>query len=154
MKLRNLIEEFIDSFKSELKSYVEVFKNPTAKEMNNAAILNDGIKYIRFIADSKKNELYAFSPVAYHYEVQKKLDLPDAYKNISYLWGVAYYNKNKKKWILDSSDTRETATKKTLKENFGWIEKWISLDFSGAELKDSSRSNVFPGDFNKEKEKR
>lgn len=121
MKLRNLLEEFADSFKGTNK-HIEVFKNPSKKEMNSVSETIKGETYIRFIAHKKAKDVYVFSPLEYHAVVGNKLNLSDKHTD---LWGVALFNKKINKWEIDSSDTRSYMG---IEEDFKWINKWIVFD--------------------------
>jgi len=74
MNIKRLLEEFLTSKKTGVnKTYVEIFKNPTKKEMNSVA------KYhaMRFIA-SPRSILYVFSPQLLHAEASYAIDKEDS----------------------------------------------------------------------------
>ena len=113
---------------------IEIFVNPTKKEMEEISLKLRGSKYLRFIAKLKGKKLYVFSPKEYHSRVSEKIK--GAGSEIDF-WGVA--KKEETNWILDSSDTR----RKINLYDFKWFEKWIKT--TNGKLKTSSYVN--PVDF-------
>jgi len=80
MKLRELLkEEWKDSFKYK-GATIEVFKNPSAKELSSISSEPKNLRYktsskvVRFFA--YKGNVYAFPPFILHHEVVKNLGLP------------------------------------------------------------------------------
>lgn len=63
-KKKRLKEEWVTSTKDS-SGTIEIFVNPSKKEMDEASLTIDGVKYIRFIA-TKKKELYVFEPTLLH----------------------------------------------------------------------------------------
>ncbi len=98
-----LIEKYIGRCPGMGGSYksmsVEVFKNPSAKEMREVA--EDG--RLRFIADVRKKNLYVWRyDGSYHCDVDEKYVKGDYDEDI---WGVMKHAGGK--WIMTRSDTRE-----------------------------------------------
>ncbi len=126
MNLRELLEEFKDGFKIK-DYYVEVFVNPSSKEMNDAS--KKGC--VRFIADPKSKKVYVFSPLALHNDVSKKLKFGKwQVASKENMWGVAW--KVGRKWILSSSDSFKSLGDKRA-TTWEWMKKYV--DFSTARNK-------------------
>lgn len=68
--IQYLTDEYVTSFKH-YGNYVEIFKNPSRKEMLDASstqgvTLSAPGKNIRFFVDMKNHDLYVWSPNSYH----------------------------------------------------------------------------------------
>jgi len=92
MKLKNLLEEFVDSYKWG-KRYIEIFRNPTPKEMRSATTEDTiaGQQYIKFVAVLKDKSVYVFGSTAFHDNVVKRLKLK---KKQTLFYGTAYKEGN------------------------------------------------------------
>ena len=63
MKLKDIFEEFFDSSRNNRGEYIEIFKNPTSRELADIKGY-EGI--VRFIADNRKKTFYAFRNSQHH----------------------------------------------------------------------------------------
>jgi len=125
-KPKDLNEEWADSFKPKKfgdHKTQELFVNPTLKEINKVAILYKGIRYIRFLANTKNKKLYVFSPSILHYEIAKNLKLSTRPNETKDYWGTA--KKEEGKWVFEGSDSHH---KKPIPR---FISKWIKIPESG-----------------------
>jgi len=109
MKIRDLLEEFYDSFKTQLpKRYVEVFKNPTKKEINDSALkeADKKVTWIKFIAFRNTKDVYVFSPLAHHVTVRKKSKLKGGIDGVARKFGKNFHVERK------------------MFGDFGWLKKY------------------------------
>jgi len=123
-KKRGLKEEWKETIKHNGET-IEIFVNPSKKEMDEASIEVQGEKYLRFIAASKDEKLYVFDPSIYHFIVSDELF--GKKKNINgkvpgHFWGSAV--KKSGKWYFEGSDT---GSLRVLKAMSPWITKYIEL---------------------------
>jgi hypothetical protein len=100
---------------------VEVFVNPTKREMREAATdENNTMKpYVRFIADYEKEKLYIWRANCNHHVIDTGLDLSTTANNS--IWGVAEFKDGRLNFL--SSD--DAALSKTLPK---FREKWKDKD--------------------------
>ena len=160
MKIKPLAESYFNT--AELKNIytgqkktAEVFINPTSKEMDEVSQTVYGKKYIRFIANSKTKEIYAFPPEVMHAVINKKLNL----KSSEYfsIWGVA--EKNGSKWTAISFDQaafEEKVKNSIIKKNWDWVNKFIDINTLIAELKEywyKTNEKYYPREFSGAKSK-
>jgi len=130
MNIKQLLEEFLMGFKTSYrpKEYVEVFKNPTSKEMNDSINIGE----VRYIA-SPREILYVFKPIVTHFPAAEEINKKDK-KTIKEFWdgkalgGIA---KKKGKWFVttdihnvgvDGNDIKEWSNKNASK--WKWLEKY------------------------------
>lgn len=130
MNLRELLEEFKDSFDYYGK-YIEIFVNPTPKEIRSVLDSIHGITQssgngFRFIATSGK-KLYVFSPELNHYSAKESLNIG---KERKYYMGGTTSIKNDKYVIEEIHNfdlVGREAVKKWAKDNWknwSWLEKY------------------------------
>lgn len=129
MKLKELLEEFKDSFKFGPK-YIEVFINPSKKEMSDASGKIAGSTFVRFIATTDK-KFYVFDPIILHHEMAESLKIsPNNGKKD--FWAVA--KKESGRWRLYSSDSwrpsYHSGSDMTIKK-WGWMKKYIDFSDDG-----------------------
>jgi len=123
VELKKIIEEYKDSFKEPVfKRLVEIFANPSRKEMNEVSKEIKGKKYIRFIAKSSNKTFYVFRPDVFHYEVAKRVHS----KSKNDLWGSAMRVGGH--WIFDGADLPKMDKKSyegTVKKDWSWLKKFM-----------------------------
>ena len=154
MKLKELLEEFKDGFKSGTSGkYIEIFVNPTKKEFMDAYGIVGGKKYVRFIADPKSKKVYVFSPNEYHRNIHVNLNLTN--DDLINIWGVAQKVGNS--WMLVTSDSWKSLKDKKA-STWEWLKKYINFDVKDGEVYiDYSMDKsweVAPGTDSWEKEKK
>ena len=124
MKLRELIEEFIDYVESEHdRKHFIVYKNPSRKELQEIDAYS-----ARFIVDFKNKDVYVFHPNLLHTYVAKKLGFKYSMggdENFGYGIGTIDLKRNK---IVDS----KIRTEKSNWREFGrdmdhWIYKHLEF---------------------------
>jgi len=139
-----ITEEFKKGFKHpDTRDYIEIFTNPTAKEISDVVQELHGKKYFRFIANSEKKEIYVFSPTLVHAKASRELGnhiFPESYE----MWGVA--EKSGKGWKVVTSDILEYGRK--FKENlanakWNWIKKWVDISPLMAKLKNGEKTDDY-----------
>ena len=134
MNLKTFLEEFQDSFKitrNDKTKIIEIFVNPTPKEMEEASDTIRGLKCVRFMAIGSQKKVYVFSPTIIHFTVERNLklngDVVDPRKKTN-LHGVAVKNKTGK-WEFHSSDMTPIAINyNKAKKDFLWLNKYINVD--------------------------
>lgn len=153
MKLRNLIEEFKTSFKNE-GNYIEVFINPSKKEMSHVSQkISDGT-YLRFMADPETKTVYVFKPDVLHAAIERKLKIPSLSPYRS-LWGVA--KNSNAGWRAISEDQASFSgliRKAIASKNWDWVNKYINVDNLTKELKQRgyrSSEKYYPREFRAQK---
>jgi len=115
--LNTFNEEWEDSFKYNINGpdrTIEIFKNPTPKEMNEVGQIYRGKKYLRFIAH--KENVYVFQPTVYHIDASKTLNHSGS--NRGY-WGSAV--KTNKGWKFEGTDTSSSPPP-------SFVDKYIKID--------------------------
>ncbi len=102
MNLQTFLEEWKHSFKIK-KQTVEIFENPTKKEMRSVSLELNNYRYVRFIANDHKKIFIVFSPNIFHTDVANELKEknPDAGYNNG-LFGTAKFVDGK--WWFDGAD--------------------------------------------------
>ena len=128
-------EEFKTSFKDAIAGYIEVFKNPTKKEMNEIdkdffAANYKKKPFLRYFADNRNKTFYVFSGRIPHLSVAHELNFStkDHYSGGYLIGGQAVWEKNK--WVtraihnIEGSD--EEAKKKFTSIDWSWVDKYIS----------------------------
>ena len=122
--------DFNEEFKAAYKhpynddEIIEVFKNPSRKEMLESGRKVGRNIYLRFIANGKTKTLYTFSPTILHRFISKKIG--GGFEPMGHeLWGVA--KKTANGWECEASDMLEASyfKKETLKRNWSWLNKWV-----------------------------
>lgn len=128
MKFKEYIEEeFYKGFKSG-GQYVEVWENPTGREMSEAGGKH---KAIRFTADSKTKTVYVWDAMTqvHHYVWEKIGDSRHAY-DPSLLNGTARYIKGE--WLMTQSDGEKRGlnlkNRKQRYQQFKWVNKYFSIE--------------------------
>ena len=135
-------EEYLDTFKIKASwarkkpSTVDVFKNPTRKEMDEVAG-ND--KVLRFFAHYPTKTFYIFDSEYIHQEVASSLGFRDIYSSpkINILGGVA--RKKGNVWDIEFIDNLEISkfredeeNKKRIADfynkNWSWVGKYVNID--------------------------
>ena len=95
MKLKEFLEEYLKTVKSPYhwgKKYIEVFVNPTTKEIRE--FKTEGV---RFIIDFKEKKIYVFEASTIHEVVFKELNVQKdkktgLYKNVYFGYGKVNEN--------------------------------------------------------------
>lgn len=107
MNLGLVLEEFVTGFINRHNSeYVEVFANPSKKQIDSVAEEYDGKKYIRYMADGKEKKLYIFPPSVLHLDVVKEIGSEGYFRHPSryfYLMGIGV--KENGKWVSKHSNS-------------------------------------------------
>jgi hypothetical protein len=120
--LKNIKEEYLHIFHArDLGKLIEVeiFKNPSKKEMLEVSRKYEDISYIRYIAHD--NDFYVFRPDVLHVLVTEELFGYDSYEIVKENkdhFGTAKFIKGK--WIFDGSDMGGFPPK--------YAEKYIEVD--------------------------
>jgi len=106
--IKTLKEEWEDSF--EYKRYgkkrtIEIFVNPSQKEMGEVSQTIGSDKYLRFIAKDNNKKVYVFQPSVLHADASKELQFTESeiFAPKGYYWGTAI--KTRTGWELEGSDT-------------------------------------------------
>ena len=96
MKLKKLLEEFVDSWKLKYgkKETIEVFKNPTPKEMRSVEYETNGKYFVKYIIYLNSETIYVFSPLVHHDTVMNNIEELSEKKDI--LFGITEKTKNGK----------------------------------------------------------
>ncbi len=125
-----LNEEYRDTFKifsrGDLrKKSVEIFVNPTAKEMKEVA---EDLE-LRYIADFETKNVYVFNPDTLHQEIAQKLNLSGYWKNDNLLGGIAKLSEGKFKTIeihnIDSGFIPSDIKLKIVSKDWSFVDKYI-----------------------------
>lgn len=123
-RARKILEAFAKGFNKSVmggrKEYIEIFVNPTHKELMNAS----GPYGVRFFADPKKKKVYAWNAEYIHLSVMPEIGY--SYKDSNLLLGTA--NLKNGKWIMTTSDrmaAHPQMSPETLKGIWGWVDKYI-----------------------------
>jgi len=123
MTIKNLLEEFYDSFKTRYQGYIEVFKNPSTEEMRKVS--ENGI--LKFIGTKKpRNTLFVFSPEVMHFTVFDTIKLPGG----PFAKGEAFF-KNGKYFI---SKEYSVISKNFKKSHWTWLKKYFDVSELTEEL--------------------
>ena len=109
--------------------YIEVFVNPSKKEMLDASSQGESLpadrpgKNVRFMADLKKKKVYAWSPNITHDTVIKSM------KNLGYRegggWLLGTATQQGGKFVMTASDSRIGVDSPA--ENWEWADKYIKI---------------------------
>jgi hypothetical protein len=67
MKIKQFLREAFFTAAKAKGTVMEVFKNPTPREMKDASMVVGGKRDIRFLADSKGKKIYVWRPDFLHY---------------------------------------------------------------------------------------
>lgn len=128
MKLRDFLlqEKYQTAMKNIAGQTIEIFKNPSRKEMQEVM----GKRGVRFIADAKNKTLYVWDAMGVlHGEAWKKIknetgDNRVLYKSDEILTGVY-----KTKAHSDAAGFLPQSIRESMKEkDWSWTEKWFSVD--------------------------
>ena len=114
-------EEFQDMMKVSSASTMEIFVNPTLRELQDIKKAS-GSSSMRFILDEKKKKLYAWEAEILHRRVSDFLGIP--YRTGAYGFGVGVFNGKQIEIDLDSLYSTP-ALKKALKNKKHWANKWL-----------------------------
>jgi len=125
MKLKQFIEEYIDTFKQGSRTF-EIFKNPSPKEIKSIIDKNIGI---RFFAHAPTKTVYAFNGYFFHTQASDKIRIAKDYMdNPNVIGGTALLKKNK--LVVDyvhdvELKVKENMAKKKLKKNWSFVDKYF-----------------------------
>jgi len=143
--LKIINEEYVGSVKGEfvtdtfIGGQSEVFKNPSLKEMREAATSGQSHwkGFVRFIADFKNQNLYVFKADTLHIDVAKMLKKEENVDllqtlNETCLWGVAELVRGKLEYR--GSDTAQEQAINVIYNNTKqigdkWTTRWFSKPF-------------------------
>jgi hypothetical protein len=121
-----MIEEYLKGFVgSHLQRYVEIFVDPTPREMRDMG------KDIRFLADNRTKHIYAWPAFsAIHHEVVDELGLEGARSRGDILPGTA--EKFGGKYVMTSSEYLQYIDKsgiidKVIQQEWGWVDRYIEV---------------------------
>ncbi len=155
-------EEFKDSLKHpfEKNSTIEIFTNPTNKEILDVAREIGGKKYFRFIANAKTKKIYVFTPSIVHRFINEYLlgSKGETNPKEHELWGVA--QKAGREWKVVTSDMLEYtkgSKAEVLKQDWEWLKKWVDLSPLLEKIEQGVMtygSNLAPSKFEKGKKKK
>jgi hypothetical protein len=124
------------------KETIEIFKNPSLKEIKEVSEIINGKRYFRFIADGISKSLYIFSVREYHQVAYSKIfnkkynasnDFPD-----NYIFGVAEERGNK--FFLTTDTIRRIKRNKVDISKFSFLKKYFEIPESA--LKEEWHTSV------------
>jgi hypothetical protein len=130
----HLLESYEGSVKSNMDgNYVEVFVNPSKKEMKDAANseFNTMKPYVRFIALYGKEKLYIWRANCNHHVIDTELGLNTNSTNS--LWGVAEF-KNGILSFISSDDAALSKSFPKFRDKWKNKDDWTKQFFGGKKL--------------------
>lgn len=133
-KIKKAISEINEEFKDNIRYFgkhsTEVFVNPTIKEIREIEIKSTYDR-IRFSADSENKKLYIWQVDAPHILITKNLHITYNYANsLSILSGVAFYDPNNRKMVIEDSwqlsSIGKKGIKRMLKKDWSFLNKYFT----------------------------
>jgi hypothetical protein len=146
MTLKKIFEEFITGIKAPFHGYVEIYKNPSKKELSNIKT-----KEIRVIFDNDKKVWYAFDHHLLHSYAAEELKLDYKKNKSNYLEAIVLFEKDKIRLVginyLDSFSKKDIEKSyknhgfayKLFSKDWNWIKDKYNIDY-----KDYFKLNVEP----------
>lgn len=127
--LEYLKEKYFGSFTPKFsRKYIEIFTNPSKKELAEAA-KNSSDRAVRFAADAKKKKIYAWSSDGTHQEI-----LDEIYGSFDYpphvLTGIVKLKGGK--WTVTPNGVPMlelySNVDKLKATDWSWVERWFNID--------------------------
>lgn len=127
MKLKQFVEEWTDTIKSEKEVY-EIFKNPTKAEIRKL-IMDD--EDLRFFAHAPSKSIYVFAGNLLHCYASKKIKIAKDYMDNPDVIGGTVEFKGNKLVVSYVHDIELKITEKKIKEklrrDWSFIDKYFSF---------------------------
>ena len=128
IEIRKFSEQFEDGFKSSYGNYVEIFANPTPKELHTA-LNQSGDDCIRFLASNDTKKVYVFQSDVLHLNAIRKIRLTalTTLTGIAEIRGNAWFciGSSLLEFYLYGNQKEEDLALTVLDQDWRWVDSYI-----------------------------